>query len=146
MYDVTKLKSLAVCWTVQIVRRGLAGILSIGNNVESDLLSLVEGTHASAFDRADVHEDILAAIIRLDKAEASFAIEELHSSLRHMTVLSGTCVMGRTLAQPVPSRFGEKSSVRRGMCGEAKSFGRSSIDAIWAFSVGPQGYPVLRKG
>jgi hypothetical protein len=93
MYDVTKLKSLAVCRTVQIVRRGLARILSIGNNVESDLLSLVEGTHASAFDRADVHEDILAAIIRLDKAEASFVIEELHSSLRHMTVLSGTCVM-----------------------------------------------------
>jgi hypothetical protein len=93
MYDVTKLKSLAVCRTVQIVRRGLARILSIGNNVESDLLSLVEGTHATAFDRADVHEDILAAIIRLDKAEASFVIEELHSSLRHMTVLSGTCVM-----------------------------------------------------
>ncbi len=56
-------------------------------------LSLVEDTHASAFDRADVHEDLLAAIIRLDKAEASLVIEELHSSLRHMTVLSGTCVM-----------------------------------------------------
>jgi hypothetical protein len=93
MYDVTKLKSLAVRRTVQIVRRGLAWILSIGNNVESDLLSLVEGTHASAFDRADVHEDILAAIIRLDKAEASFVIEKFHSSLRHMTVLSGTCVV-----------------------------------------------------
>ncbi len=79
--------------SLQILRRGLARILSIGNNVESDLLSLVEDTHASAFDRADVHEDLLAAIIRLDKAEASLVIEELHSSLRHMTVLSGTCVM-----------------------------------------------------
>jgi hypothetical protein len=77
---------------LQIVRRGLAG-LSIGNNVKSDLLSLVEGTHASAFDRADVHEDILAAIIRLDKAEASLAIEELHGSLRHITLLSDRCVM-----------------------------------------------------
>ena len=93
MYDVTKLKSLAVCRTVQIVRRGLARILSIGNNVESDLLSLVEDTHASAFDRADVHEDILAAIIRLDEAEAFLVIEELHGSLGHMTVLSGTSVM-----------------------------------------------------
>ena len=93
MYDVTKLKSLAVCRTVQIVRRGLARILSIGNNVESDLLSLVERTHASAFDRADVHEDILAAIIRLDEAEAFLVIEELHGSLGHMTVLSGTSVM-----------------------------------------------------
>ena len=86
MYDVTKLKSLAVCRTVQIVRRGLARILSIGNNVESDLLSLVEGTHASAFDRADVHEDILAAIIRLDEAEAFLAVEPLHDSMRHMLV------------------------------------------------------------
>jgi hypothetical protein len=69
--------------SVQIVRRGLA-CLSIRDNVEGDLLSLVEDTHASAFDRADVHEDILAAIIRLDKAEAFLVIEELHGSLSHM--------------------------------------------------------------
>src|SRR6266852_4039674 len=68
---------------LQIVRRGLA-CPSIGDNVESDLLSLVEDTHASAFDRADVHEDILAAIIRLNKAEAFLVIEELHGSLGHM--------------------------------------------------------------
>jgi len=49
--------------SVQIVRRGLA-CLSIGDNVEGDFLSLVEDTHASAFDRADVHEDILAVITR----------------------------------------------------------------------------------
>jgi hypothetical protein len=77
MYDVTKLKSLAVCRTVQLVRRGLARILSIDNNVKSNLLSLVEGTHASAFDRADVHEDILAATIRLNEAEAFLVIEPL---------------------------------------------------------------------
>jgi hypothetical protein len=40
-----------------------------------------------------VHEDILAAIVRLDKAEAFLLIEELHGSSRHITVLSGTCVM-----------------------------------------------------
>jgi hypothetical protein len=40
------------------------------------LLSLFEGTHASAFDRAD----ILAAVIRLDEAEAFFW------SLNHFTV------------------------------------------------------------
>jgi hypothetical protein len=75
--------------SVQIVRRGLA-CPSIGNNVESNLLPLVEGTHASAFDRADVHEDILAAIIWLDKAEAFLVIEELHGSLRHITLPSDT--------------------------------------------------------
>src|SRR5260370_20017516 len=46
----------------QIIRRGLAS-LSISNNVEGDLLSLVKPLHPCPFDRADVHEDILAAII-----------------------------------------------------------------------------------
>ena len=69
--------------SLQIFRRGLA-CLSISNNVESDLLALIEGTHASAFDRADVHEHILAAAIRLDEAEAFLVIEPLHSSLRHI--------------------------------------------------------------
>jgi hypothetical protein len=64
--------------SLQIFRRGLA-CLSISNNVESDLLSFVEGTHASAFDRADVHEHILTAVIRLDEAEA-------FRSLNHFTV------------------------------------------------------------
>ena len=55
----------------QIFRGGLA-CLSIGNNIERDFLSLVEAMHPGAFDRADVHENILAAIIRLDEAEAFF--------------------------------------------------------------------------
>ena len=76
----------------QIVRRGLAR-LSISNNVESDLLSLVEPTHSSTFDGADVHEDILAAVIRLDEAEAFLDIEPLHGSLRHLVLLSVTCVV-----------------------------------------------------
>src|SRR6266852_6827888 len=109
---------------LQIVRRGLA-CPSIGDNVESDLLSLVEGTHASTFDRADVHEDILAAIVRLDKAEALLVVEELHGSFGHITLLSGTCVMRPHVSQR--SRFVrdlEKSrQSRRGMRGEAKSFG-----------------------
>jgi len=68
--------------SAQIIRRGLAGS-SICNNVKRDLLSLVEGMHTGAFDGADVHEDILAAVVRLDKAEAFLAIEPLHGSLRH---------------------------------------------------------------
>ena len=56
---------------LQIFSRRLARP-SISNNVEGDLLSFVKAMHPGAFDRADVHEDILAAIIRLDKAEAPF--------------------------------------------------------------------------
>src|SRR5712672_1027921 len=93
--------------------------------------------HPGAFDRADVHEDILAAIIRLDKAEAFLAVEPLHGSLRHMTLPSGRCVKkAARQPQPVRSRFGEKSSVRRGVRGEAEPFGRSSIAAMWAIAVG----------
>jgi hypothetical protein len=78
--------------SLQIVSRGLA-CSSIGNNVEGDFLSLAEGAHAGAFDRADVYEDIFAAIIRLDKAEAFLVIEELHGSLGHITLLSDMCAM-----------------------------------------------------
>ena len=49
-------------------------------------MSFVKAVHPSAFDRADVHEYILAAIIRLDEAEAFLAVEPLHDSLRHMLV------------------------------------------------------------
>ena len=55
----------------------------VGHDVKGDLLSLVEAAHSGAFDRADVHEDILVAVLRLDKAEALLAIEPLHGSLVH---------------------------------------------------------------
>src|SRR4029079_12604572 len=54
-----------------------------GHGVVGDLLALVEGAHPGAFDRADVHEDILVAIVRLNEAEALLAIEPLHGSLVH---------------------------------------------------------------
>ena len=120
--------------SVQILRRGLARILSIGNNVESDLLSLVEDTHASAFDRADVHEDLLAAIIRLDKAEAPLVIEELHGSLRHMTVLSGTCVVRRHVSAADFVRDLEKSrQSRRGMRGRPSRSAEARLMVYWPF-------------
>ena len=72
----------------QIVRRGLAGP-SIGNNVEGDLLSLVEAMHPSAFDCADMHEHILAAVIWLDESKAFLPIEPLHGSLCHIALLFG---------------------------------------------------------
>jgi hypothetical protein len=75
----------------QIVCRGFAGP-AIGYNLERNPLSLVEAVHASTFDGADVHEDILAAIIRLDKTEAFLSVEPLHCTLRHMTLLSGVCL------------------------------------------------------
>jgi hypothetical protein len=119
----------------QIVRRGLTG-LAISNNVESDLLSLVEPLHSSAFHCADVHEDILTAVIRLDEAEALLDIEPLHGSLRHIALLSVTCVVRPRGKRSRFVRVLEESRQSDAeMRGEAKSFGRSSIGAMWGIVV-----------
>src|ERR1700723_1979496 len=67
---------------LQVVRRGLAS-LSICDEVKSNLLSLVQAVESGALNGADVHEDILAAIVRLDEAKAFLAVEPLYGSLRH---------------------------------------------------------------
>src|SRR5688572_4234442 len=75
----------------QIVRRRLAG-LAIGNHVIGDLLALVEGAQASAFDRADVNEDVLAAILRLNETEALLAVEPLNGARAHRNYPLVECV------------------------------------------------------
>jgi hypothetical protein len=95
---------------LQIVRRRFSGP-SVGDNLIKDLLSLVEAVHPSALDGADVHENILAAVIGLDEAKAFLAVEPLYGSLRHETFLSGTCLdRAAPRAQPVHSDrdFGKK--------------------------------------
>src|SRR5690606_7047220 len=75
----------------QIICRGLARP-SISDNLERDFLSFVEAVHSGALDGTDVHENILTAVVRLDETEALLAVEPLYSSLRHETLLSGTCL------------------------------------------------------
>jgi hypothetical protein len=106
----------------QIFRRRLAPP-SIRHNLERDLLSLAETAHPGAFDRADVHENILAAVIRLNETEALLLIEPLHGSLRHETLPSNTSLGGR--AQVIDRELEEdhRSGAERAA---AKSFGRNS--------------------
>lgn len=59
----------------------------IGHNFEQDLLFLVEPLPLGAFDRADVDEDVVAAVIRLDESVALFVIEPLDGSVCQMLVL-----------------------------------------------------------
>jgi hypothetical protein len=115
---------------LQIVRRRFSGP-SVGDNLIKDLLSLVEAVHPSALDGADVHENILAAVIGLDEAKAFLAVEPLYGSLRHETLLSGTCLDRAAQSRSpfiVIEILERKSSVRRVARGEAKSSGRNSID------------------
>jgi hypothetical protein len=47
-----------------------------------------------------VHEHILAAVIRLDEAEAFLAIKPFYRALRHMTFFQVRVSVGRTVVRP----------------------------------------------
>src|SRR5256885_7676390 len=66
----------------KILSGGLAGF-AVRGRVEGDLLPFVECAQARAFDRADVHEDILAAVFRLNETEALLTVKPLHGSRVH---------------------------------------------------------------
>src|SRR5262249_55554512 len=52
-------------------------------HVVADGLAVLQAGEARALDRADMDEDVLAAVIRLDKAETLLRVEPLHFSGRH---------------------------------------------------------------
>jgi hypothetical protein len=83
----------------QIVSGGLAG-LQVTNDLIRGLLPLAEIRHASSFNGADVDKYVLAAIIRLDEAEALDAVKPLYGSLVHGSFLQARVCIGR--AQPLP--------------------------------------------
>src|SRR5690606_32464496 len=56
---------------------------------EADLLAFVQRAQAGALDGRNVHEHVLAAVIRLDEAEAFLAVEPLHGAGLHELSLSG---------------------------------------------------------
>src|SRR5262249_46034439 len=115
---------------LQIRSRALAG-LTIGDEIVRDFLSLIKSIHSSAFDGADMDENILAAVTRLNEAKSLFAIEPLHGSLCHKIFLSDCariCPRARPHCRAACSnRVLGKSSVRRKARGEAKSF-RPKLD------------------
>jgi hypothetical protein len=77
----------------QIVGRRLAGS-TVGADLEGHFLSLIEALHSSALDRADMDENVLASIFRLNKAETLLAIEPLYGSYAHRMSLSNGAVSG----------------------------------------------------
>src|SRR5690348_6996223 len=59
--------------------RGL-GAARVRHDVEGDLLAFRQRAHASGFNGGGVHEHVLAAAFRRDKAKALGGIEKLHGS------------------------------------------------------------------
>ena len=71
----------------QIVGRRLAGT-AIGDDLVADLLAFTQRSKAGAFDGADVHEHVVATVIRLDEAVALGRVKPLHGSHAHGIVPS----------------------------------------------------------
>jgi len=65
-----------------VERAGLSG-LAEGQKVNFEVKTDKMRGKTSAFDRADMHEHISSAVVRLDEPEALLAIEPLHSTCRH---------------------------------------------------------------
>ena len=51
--------------------------------IEGDLLAFDQPAHSGALERSCVDENVLAAVVRLNEAEAFLSVEPLHGSLRH---------------------------------------------------------------
>lgn len=71
--------------SLKIHGRGLASL--IGLQLVRYALIFLEGAHTGTFDRRDVHECILAAVVRRDKAIALVGVKKFHSSGSHMGIL-----------------------------------------------------------
>src|ERR1700744_379710 len=61
---------------------------AIGDDFVADLLAFTQSSKAGTFDGADVHEHVVAAVIRLDKAVALGSVKPLHGSHAHGIVPS----------------------------------------------------------
>ncbi len=68
---------------LELIGGGLAGALVLGDLV-THLLAFAQITQAGALDRADMNENIRAAIIGLDEAEALLTIEPFHGAGSHV--------------------------------------------------------------
>src|SRR6516164_5157736 len=59
----------------------LAAAAAVILDLEGDLVALVEGWHAAPLESGRVHEDVLAAVVGLNEAEAARMIEEFHCAI-----------------------------------------------------------------
>jgi len=65
----------------------LAGA-AIFSGIESDFLAFDQPTHPGALKRRGMDENILAAIVRLNKAETLLVVVEFHGTCIHRNILS----------------------------------------------------------
>jgi hypothetical protein len=84
-------KDMSDC--AEMVSGALAGP-AVLDDLIADLLAFVEPLHAGALDSRDMDENVLAAIIGLDEAEALGTVEPFHCACRHHDFLSIAAEVG----------------------------------------------------
>src|SRR5687767_6410634 len=69
-----------------------AGLRALGtlDDIELDPLVLVQAAEAAGHDLGEVDEDVLAATVDGDEAEALVTVKPLHSALCHIFLLLGS--------------------------------------------------------
>src|SRR6267378_8400477 len=88
--------------------RGRFASPAIRDDFERNLLPLVEGAHPCTFDRADMDEDILAALVRLNKAKTLLVVKPLHCSRSHgRSSFKYVCIWDRTKRDQLSRDLGE---------------------------------------
>jgi hypothetical protein len=100
--------------SLDVVDGDLAGT-AVFSRVEGNLLAFDEAAQASALESGGVNEDVLAAVVRLDEAEALHVVVEFYGARIHGNVL-GQCGMHVSFQAHESATCG---SVRR--CLERKS-------------------------
>jgi len=91
----------------QVYRRDFA--VATGLCLVPNLLSLAQGRKTSALDSGDVHENVVAALIRLDEAVALLAVEPLHSAVCHPCLQSKKVIPSDGCTEDIKSRDGDVS-------------------------------------
>src|SRR5665647_518794 len=89
----------------QIDCRDLAVTARLG--LESDLLSLAKRRETSALNCRDVHENVVAAFIRLDETVALLAVEPLNSAVCHPMPPKQSGNPPRRMPEDIKSRDGD---------------------------------------
>jgi hypothetical protein len=80
-------QSLVTLYGLDGAHGDLAGA-AIFLRIEGNLLAFDQPAHSGALERGGVDKDVLAAVIRLNEAEAFLVVVELHGALIHKDILS----------------------------------------------------------
>src|ERR1700722_2007897 len=74
--------------------------------LKAELLALAEGAEARAFDRRDMNENVIAAVVGLDETKALGGVEPLHCTNRHVRCPCCASVRARQMTRAI--KFSER--------------------------------------